>query len=201
MTAPPTIPSPPASTFALLEGVIATLFPEFDYSTSTRKKTGLRSRTHKAIAMVRDDLANGQVYIQTTGPGEFHVWNYPGRDHYNVVHLSSDKGHEHTCSCWDTASKGLCYHIIAASIKLTLCTLAQQPALFALAPAQTTPPAGRAKKKPAPPSQAVTTKAPPPPPSPPTNLQATRRHPSNIPALEAPATRRGANYQDDEIPF
>jgi hypothetical protein len=190
MTSPPPIPRPSAESLALLEGVIAALFPEFDYSISTRRKSGLRSRTHKAIATVRDDLASGQAYIQTTGPGEYHVWNYPGRDHYNVVHLSDTSGHEHTCSCWDTASKGLCYHIIAASIKLTLCTLAQQPLLFALAPTQGTPPAGRSrKKKPA----APPTPARPAPPIP--------RPSASIPTLEAPRTRRGIPLTDEEIPF
>lgn len=194
MPSPPTIPAPSREALALLEGVVSTLFPEFDYK---RNRHGLRSRTHKALALLMDDLTSGQSYIQQTGPGEYIVYSFPTQDHYYKVNLSATSGHEHTCGCWDVAGKGLCYHIIAVAVKQTLCLLAQQPGLFALAQPVATQPTTRSRKKskPALTPKAVPARVPAPPAGPPPK-------PSTIPTLGAPAARRVTiPTTDDDIPF
>lgn len=202
----PTIPRPAPEAIALLEAVISGLFPEFDYKPSTVKKTGFRSRTHKAVALVMEDLAQDQAYIQQEGPGQYRVWSFPNFDHHYTVHLSATVGHEHTCSCWDTAGKQLCYHIMAASIKAAICLRALQPGLFALAQPLASQPTTRSRKKstPVPPApQAAPRKAA----QPVTRSNPSKSKSSPIPALEAPSARRVTLYHDfdepddDEIPF
>jgi hypothetical protein len=193
-------PIPPQESLSLLENIFSLLFPEFNYKLKGRIRDRSRSRMDKAIKLVRDDLENNQCHIQEVGPVEYRVQSATSQGRFHLVAISPEVGHDHTCTCWDSGSKTLCYHILAVTLKIAICRLYSIPFLSVRSQSATTPTAGRRPRK--------TSSQKPAPVAPPTPAH----HPGNInffPILEAPSGRRISqnaidrwnDQQDDEIPF